>query len=219
MEYVKFKNGEEPLPIGKIIGVGRNYAAHAKELGNEVPDEFPLIFMKNVSGLLHSGGEIIHPTYSTELHHEVELVLVIGKDIKDADNESAEDAIYGYGVGFDMTLRDLQFSLKKKGEPWTLAKCFDGAAVISDFITKNEYKLKGNEAISLKVNGETRQNSTLDKMLFDSISIIKFLSSKMKLEKGDLIFTGTPEGVGKVVKGDLLEGEIENIASLKATIG
>ncbi len=217
MKYLKFKNSNERVPIGKIVCVGRNYAEHAKELGNEIP-EFPLIFLKPASNVIFSGEDVIHPDYSNNLHYEVELVLYIDKDVKNADDKSAEDSIGGYTIGLDMTLRDLQFELKKKGEPWTLAKCFDTAAVLSEVVLKIDYKLKGDENINLSVNGTVKQNSDLSKMIFSPVEIIKYISARMKLEKGDLIFTGTPEGVGRVVPSDRIEGSIENIAKISTQI-
>ena len=217
MKYLKFKNSEEKIPIGKMVCVGRNYAAHAKELGNDVP-EFPIIFLKPASNVIFSGDPIVHPSYSNELHHEVELVLYIGEQAKNANNEQAENAIQGYAVGLDMTLRDLQFEFKKKGEPWTLAKCFDTAAVLSDIILKKDYSLRGDENISLSVNGTTKQNSSIKNMIFSPAEIVKYISARMTLEKGDLIFTGTPEGVSKVVPGDGIEAELENIGRISAQV-
>lgn len=217
MKYLKIKNSNEKVPIGKLVCVGRNYAAHAKELGNDIP-EFPLIFLKPASNVIFSGESVIHPSYSNELHHEVELVLYIGEDVKNADDNSAKQAIYGYAVGLDMTLRDLQSEFKKKGEPWTLAKCFDTAAVLSDVILKSDYLLKGDENISLSVNGIIKQNSKLSSMIFSPTEIVKYISAKMKLEKGDLIFTGTPEGVGRVLPGDHIEASIQNIESILTQI-
>jgi 5-carboxymethyl-2-hydroxymuconate isomerase len=217
MKKITFKNSGKEAEIGKILCVGRNYLKHAEELGNEVP-EFPLIFMKPASVIIESGEKIVHPEYSNEMHHEIELVLYIGEKIKNAEPEAARKAIHGYGVGLDMTLRDVQSGLKKKGHPWTLAKVFDGSGVLSEFVTPEEYELTGKEKISLSVDGEMRQNSTLNKMIFSSVEIIKYLSTKMTLEPGDLIFTGTPEGVSKVIKGNKLYGEIENIGSLETEI-
>ena len=215
MKSIKLNN--EKVNIGKIVCVGRNYVAHAKELGNEVP-EFPLIFLKPPSVLIRSGENILHPDYSNEMHHEVELVLLIGKKVKNADSIEAESAIAGYAVGLDMTLRDIQTELKGKGHPWTLAKVFDTSAVVSEFILTENYKLNGAEKITLSVNGELRQNSNLDKMIFSPVEIVKFISTKMTLEEGDLIFTGTPKGVGKVNRGDNIEAEIENIGKLTTTV-
>ena len=213
MKYLKFKNSGEQEAIGKIVCVGRNYAAHAKELGNDVP-EFPIIFLKPASNVIFSGDSVLHPSYSKNLHHEVELVLYIGEDVKNATNEEAEKAIHGYTIGLDMTLRDLQNQFREKGDPWTLAKCFDTAAVLTDVFLKKDYSLKGNENISLSVNGTLRQNSSISNMIFSPVEIVKYISARMILEKGDLIFTGTPEGVGRVVPGDKIEAHLENIGSI-----
>ncbi|MEE9430169.1 MAG: fumarylacetoacetate hydrolase family protein [Melioribacteraceae bacterium] len=213
MKSISINNRIEKIQVGKIVCVGRNYVAHAKEMGNEVP-KFPIIFLKTASNLVFNGDDIVHPTYSNDMHHEVELVLLIGETIKNANDDEAKNAIYGYAVGLDMTLRDIQLELRAKGQPWTLAKCFDTSAVVSDFILTSDYKFKGNEKIELYVNDELRQNSSLDKMIFSPIEIIKFISSKMTLEKGDLIYTGTPAGVGKVVKGDRITCQISEIGSL-----
>lgn len=217
MKIAKIKNSTKEFEIGKIVCVGRNYAEHAKELGNEVP-EFPLVFLKPSSALISSGRNIVHPDYSNDLHHEVELVLLIDKNIRDVSLEEAEDSIAGYAVGLDMTLRDIQNELKKKGHPWTLAKCFDTSAVVSPIILKSDYLLKGNERIILEVNGDIRQNSTIDKMIFSPAEIVKYISSKITLEKGDLIYTGTPEGVGKVNRGDTIKAYIENIGELTTQV-
>ena len=217
MKYLKFKNSEEKIPIGKMVCVGRNYAAHAKELGNDVP-EFPIIFLKPASNVIFSGESVVHPSYSNDLQHEVELVLYIGEDVKNADDASAEKAIHGYMIGLDMTLRDLQNEYRKKGDPWTLAKCFDTAAVLTDVVLKKDYRLRGDEKISLSVNGKERQNSSIKNMLFSPADIVKFISARLTLEKGDLIFTGTPEGVGRVVPGDKIDASLENIGTIKTQI-
>ncbi len=214
MKSIKIKNTAKEFPINKIVCVGRNYAEHAKELGNEIPEK-PVIFLKPASSVIFSGDKIIYPNFSNEMHHEVELVLLIGKTIKDADKKIAEQAIVGYGVGLDMTLRDIQSELKKKGHPWTIAKCFDTSAVLSEFISKQDYNLTLEEEISLHVNGAIRQKEKLNKMIFNPIEIIEYISSLMILEEGDLVFTGTPAGVSKVEKGDKLFAEIKGIASFK----
>jgi 5-carboxymethyl-2-hydroxymuconate isomerase len=217
MNKIRIKNSKQEFTVGKIVCVGRNYAEHSKELGNEVPEK-PVVFLKPASALIHSGEKIIHPTFSKDMHHEVELVLLIGKKVKDANKTEAEDAIIGYGVGLDMTLRDIQNELKKKGHPWTIAKCFDTSAVVSDFILKSDYKLTLNEEISLSVNGQIRQKEKLNKMLFRPADIVEYISSLMKLEEGDLVYTGTPAGVGKVEVGDRLVGEIQNISKLEVSV-
>lgn len=217
MKNVKIKNSDIEFTVGKIVCVGRNYAEHAKELGNEIP-KFPIIFLKPPSTLVYNGDTIVHPNYSNELHHEVELVLLIGKEVKNASLEEAENSIIGYGVGLDMTLRDLQNEFRKEGTPWTLAKSFDTCAVISDFVSKEDYKINGTENIQLTVNGNIQQNSKINKMIFSPKEIVSFISERMTLEPGDLIYTGTPEGVSKVERGDVLKSSIENIAQLENKI-
>lgn len=217
MKQVKIKNSEEAYPIGKIVCVGRNYVEHAKELGNEVPEK-PVIFLKPTSAVIFSGDKIIHPSFSQDMHHETELVLLIGKTVKNADEKEAEEAIIAYGVGLDMTLRDIQTGLKKKGHPWTIAKGFDTSAVLSEFIHKRDYTLTLNEEIILKVNNTERQHAKLNKMIFTPVQIIEYISSLMTLEEGDLVYTGTPAGVNKAVKGDKLHAEITGIASLDCEV-
>jgi 2-keto-4-pentenoate hydratase/2-oxohepta-3-ene-1,7-dioic acid hydratase in catechol pathway len=217
MKFITIKNSTEKIPVGKVVCVGRNYAEHAYELGNEIPEK-PVVFLKPNSAIIYSGEKILYPKFSEDMHHEVELVLLIGKNIKDVTGRIAEDSIAGYGVGLDMTLRDIQGELKKKGHPWTIAKGFDTSAVISDFILKKDYKLTLNETISLSVNGTVRQKAKLNTMIFNPLKIVEYISSLMTLEEGDLIFTGTPAGVGKIVKGDKLFAEIEGIASLNCEV-
>ncbi len=217
MSSVFLKDKNENIKVNKIVCVGRNYAKHAEELGNEVPD-FPIIFLKPSSVLIHSGEPVFHPDYSDNMHYETELVLLIGEYIKNGNDEAAKRAIAGYGVGLDMTLRDIQNECREKGEPWTLAKVFDGSAVISDFVSSENYNLTLEETITLKHNGTVKQNSALKNMVFKPEEIVKYISSKMTLEKGDLIFTGTPEGVGKVERGDTLLGEINNIGKVETII-
>lgn len=215
MKEIKL-SGENFL-VGKIVCVGRNYAEHAKELGNVVP-EFPIIFLKPSSAIIFSGENIIHPANTNDLQHEAELVLLIGQDIKNAGIKEAEDAIAGYAVGLDMTMRDVQAEAIRTGHPWTVSKCFDTSAVLSDFISKKDYQLKLNETITLKVNGSIRQNCGLDKMIFSPVELVKDISSLLTLEKGDLIFTGTPAGVSKVISGDKIEAEITNIGKLDTIV-
>lgn len=217
MKTVRIKNSGQEFAVSKIICVGRNYAEHAKELGNEIPEK-PVIFLKPAFALIHSGDKIIHPPFSKNMHHEIELVLLIGKTVKNANKTEAEDAIKGYGVGLDMTLRDIQNELRKEGNPWTIAKCFDTSAVVSDFVFKSEYRLTLDEEISLSVNGQIRQKEKLNKMLFSPVEIVEYISSLMTLEEGDLVYTGTPAGVGKVERGDKLEGKIINVASLSTEV-
>ncbi|QQS35816.1 MAG: fumarylacetoacetate hydrolase family protein [Ignavibacteriales bacterium] len=217
MKSVKIKNSDKEFFVGKIVCVGRNYAEHAKELGNEVPEK-PVIFLKPVSSMIYSGEKIIHPDFSTDMHHEVELVLLIGETIKDASLIEAEKVIAGYGVGLDMTLRDIQNELKKKSHPWTIAKCFDTSAAVSEFILSSEHHLTLDEEISLTVNGAIKQKEKLNKMIFKPGEIVQYISSLMTLEKGDLIFTGTPAGVSKVNRGDKLKAKLEKMIELQTEV-
>lgn len=202
-KVISIKNSEQQIPINKIVCVGRNYFEHIHELGNEIPER-PVVFLKPNSAVIYSGDEIIYPDYSNDMHHEVELLLLIGKTIKNASFEEAEDSIIGYGLGLDMTLRDVQDELKKRGHPWEKAKCFDTSAVLSEFILKNDYQLSLEEELLLKVNDEIRQKDKLQKMIFKPAEIVEYLSSILTLEYGDIIFTGTPQGVSKVNRGDKL---------------
>lgn len=217
MNKIRIKNSSQEFTVGKIVCVGRNYAEHAKELGNEIPEK-PVVFIKPASAIVYSGDKIIYPSCSKDMHHEVELVLLIGETIKNANINEAEDAIVGYGVGLDMTLRDVQNELKKKGHPWTIAKCFDTSAVVSEFVLKSNYRLMLDEEISLSVNGQLRQKEKLSKMLFKPAEIVEYLSSLMTLEEGDLVFTGTPAGVGKVEVGDRLLGKIDGVGELEVEV-
>lgn len=217
MKTVKIKNSSKEFGVGKIVCVGRNYVEHAQELGNEVPEK-PIVFLKPSSAVIYSGDCIRYPSFSEDMHHEVELVLLIGNNVKDAAIEEAEDAIAGYGVGLDMTLRDVQTKLKSKGHPWTIAKCFDTSAVLSKFVLKENLPLSLNEEIVLTVNGEERQRDKLSKMIFKPAEIIQYLSSLITLEEGDLIFTGTPKGVGKVNKGDEIKAGITGVAELTVIV-
>ena len=217
MNEITPKGSEKKYIIGKLVCVGRNYAKHAAELGNDIPKE-PMLFLKTSSCVIFSEESVTHPTYSNDLHYEIELILLIGNTIKNANDAEAEEAIIAYGVGLDMTLRDLQNELKAKGSPWTTAKVFDSSAVLGDFISSDNYRLNGDERIWLSVNDDMKQNSFLKNMLFDSTTLVKYISSRMTLEPGDLIFTGTPEGVGRVVHGDKLEGGIQNIGGVKTVI-
>ncbi|MGA7837246.1 MAG: fumarylacetoacetate hydrolase family protein [Ignavibacteriaceae bacterium] len=217
MRAITIKDSNKKINVGKIVCVGRNYAEHAQELGNEIPEK-PVVFLKPASALIYSGDSIIYPPFSEEMHHEAELVLLIGKTIKDADKTESANAIIGYGVGLDMTLRDIQSNLKKKGHPWTIAKGFDTSAVISDFVSTDDFKLTLDEEIILSVNNNVRQKAKLKKMIFSPVYIVSYISSLMTLEEGDLIYTGTPAGVGLVAKGDKIHAEITGLATLDCSV-
>lgn len=192
----------------KIICIGRNYAEHAKELGNEVP-ESPVIFMKPDTAILKKGSDFYLPEFSDDIHYELEVVLKISKAGKYIQPENASKHFEEIGLGIDFTARDLQTKLKEKGLPWELAKGFDGSAVISDFFPKKDFDLK-NLNFSLIKNKETVQQGNTSLMIFSPEEIIVFVSQYFTLRVGDLIFTGTPKGVGKVKENDMLSAFLED---------
>lgn len=192
----------------KIICIGRNYAAHIEELNNERPSE-PVIFTKPDTALLRNNAPFYHPEYSQDIHHEVEIVLKICKEGKAVQEKFAHKYYNEIALGIDFTARDLQSKAKEKGLPWALAKGFNGSAPISDFVTKSTFQDINNLSFGLKKNGEWVQKGNTQLMLFRFDYIISYISQFITLRKGDLIFTGTPEGVGKVNIGDKLEGFIE----------
>ncbi len=192
----------------KIICVGRNYGEHAKELGNEIPED-PVIFMKPDTALLKKGSDFYIPEFSDDIHYELEVVLKISKGGKYIQKENASKHYDEIGLGIDFTARDLQSKLKGKGLPWELAKGFDGSAVVSDFVSKDNYDLE-NLNFSLIKNNEKVQDGNTREMIFSPEDIIAFASQYFTLRVGDLIFTGTPKGVGKVSENDLLEAYLED---------
>ncbi|WP_300669276.1 fumarylacetoacetate hydrolase family protein [Soonwooa sp.] len=192
----------------KIICIGRNYSEHAKELGNEVPEN-PVIFIKPDTAVLKKDSDFYIPEFSQDVHYELEVIVKISKGGKYIQKENANKHYDEIGLGIDFTARDLQSELKAKGLPWELAKGFDGSAVITDFVNKNDYNLSSLN-FSLTKNGEKVQNGNTADMIFDIDSIIAFASQYFTLRVGDLIFTGTPKGVGKVEENDILEGFLED---------
>lgn len=188
----------------KIICVGRNYADHAKELKNDVPQE-PVIFLKPDTALLKDSKPFYLPDHLGEIHHELELVLRICKNGKHISEKFAPDYYDQIGLGIDFTARELQSTLKSKGLPWELAKAFDHSAVLGDLRPKAAYQLD-NIRLQLNINGETRQQGHTADMLFGFNKLISFISRYFSLRQGDLIYTGTPAGVGPVKIGDRLEG-------------
>lgn len=217
MKNLEFKNQENKVVAGNIFCVGKNYADHAKEMGGNVPEE-PVIFLKATSNLAFNNTEIECPAHSSELHYEGELVLYISKEIRNVSLEEAEKAIGGYAVGLDMTLRDLQRELVKKSLPWTLSKSFDNAAVLSPIIMKDEYKITGEEQLVLKQNGEIKQDAKINQMIFNPAVVVKYISDRLTLSEGDIIYTGTPAGIGKVSSGDKICVSITNIGELNISI-
>lgn len=201
----------------KIICVGRNYAAHAKELGNDIPDE-PVIFMKPKSALLQSHTPFYYPEFTNELHYECELVLRISKNGKYIQERHAANYYNGVTVGIDFTARDLQNDLAAKGLPWEKAKAFDNSAAVGKFIDITPAFNKKNINFSFYKNKELVQQANCNQMIFNFESIISHISNYFSLNIGDLVFTGTPAGVGECVVGDELEGFIESELLLKMEV-
>lgn len=193
----------------KIVAIGRNYADHIAELKNEVPDE-PVIFFKPDTAVLRNNEPFYYPEYTNDVHHEVELILRISREGKNIDPKFAHKYYDAIGLGIDFTARDLQAKAKAKGLPWTLAKGFNGSAPISEFMPLSEFPDLQNINFWLDVNGETRQQGNSKMMMNSFDDIIAYISKFITLKKGDVIFTGTPEGVGPVKIGDRLEGYVED---------
>lgn len=205
------------LPIGKILCIGRNYTDHIKELGNATP-EAPVIFIKPASSVIGEGERIVIPSYSSDCHHEVELALLIGRKGKDIPVDRAMESIAGYGVGIDLTLRDVQSELKKKGLPWEIAKGFDTSCPLSAFVEASGVADPQNLRIRMTVNGEVRQDGNTSMMIHRIPAIISHMSGRFTLEPGDVILTGTPAGVGRIVSGDQLTAEIPGVATLRVAV-
>lgn len=199
----------------KFICVGRNYVAHAQEMGADVP-ETPVLFMKPEQAYLPSGSVFYLPDFSNEIHYEVELLIKICKSGKNISLPNAKNHYQEIGLGIDFTARDLQRKLKKEKKPWEIAKAFDHSALVGNFIPKNE----SNEPInfSLELNQKTVQKGNSHQMIFDFDTIISYASQFFALEQGDIIFTGTPQGVGKITAGDELIGVLNNQINLKTQI-
>lgn len=201
----------------KIFCIGRNYAQHAKELNNPVPEN-PVVFMKAPNALLKPGQKFYLPDFSKDVHFEGELVLKIGKNGKSIQEKFAHKYIQSYSLGIDFTARDLQKSLKEKGLPWELAKSFDGAAAIGKFKTFKDLKTINNSPFQIFKNEAQVQEGSANEMLFSIPKIISFISKYFTLQQGDLIYTGTPAGVGPVKIGDKLRGQFQGETILNVDI-
>jgi acylpyruvate hydrolase len=197
----------------KIFAIGRNYAEHIKELNNERPEE-PVIFTKPDTAILKNNEPFYYPSFSKDIHYEVEILLKIDKEGKNIEQKFAHKYYQEIGIGVDFTARDLQQKAKEKGLPWDIAKGFNGSAPISEFIPLASIKDLHNLNFSLKVNGEFKQQGNTSLMIFTFDYIISYLSKFFTLKKGDIIFTGTPKGVGPVKTGDRLEAFIEDMPML-----
>ena len=219
IQSIPVQGEDAKYPINRIFCVGRNYAAHAAEMGVEVDREAPFYFTKSPSANLASGETLPYPPGTDNFHYEMELVLVIGKPVFRVPVEEASKAIYAYGCGLDMTRRDLQILSRNKKRPWMLGKDVEGSCVLAPLTRAEDFGPIGRQRIHLELNGEQRQDSTLDLLIHKVPEMIAHLSRFYRLGAGDIILTGTPEGVGPVQPGDRLTGGIDGLAPIALDIG
>jgi len=209
------------FPVRRVYCVGRNYAEHAREMGFTGRED-PFFFCKPADALLYvpegETGELPYPPRSSDLHYEIELVAALGSGGRDLSVEQAADCIYGYAVGLDMTRRDLQGEAKKQGRPWEVGKAFDHSAPIGPIYPVQRIGRLEQGAITLAVNDETRQKGDVSQMIWKTAEAISYLSGLFELKAGDLVFTGTPEGVGAVVPGDLMAGAVQGVGGLRVKV-
>jgi fumarylpyruvate hydrolase len=204
----------KPYPVGRIYCVGRNYAEHAREMGHDPEREPPFFFMKPADAVVQNGATLPYPQMTRDLHHEIELVVAIGEGGAEIPEAKALDHVFGYGVGLDMTRRDLQGEAKKMGRPWEMGKAFDHSAPCTLLKPVAMVGHPATGAIWLKVNGETKQKGDLAEMIWNVPEMISYLSRLITLRPGDLIYSGTPAGVGPVRRGDKLEGHVDGVGDL-----
>jgi fumarylpyruvate hydrolase len=215
---VEIAGSDARFPVHRIYCVGRNYAKHAREMGMDPDREPPFFFSKPADAIVANGTPVPYPPRTSNLHHEIELVVAIGTGGRDIPLDSALAHVYGYAVGLDLTRRDLQFAARDQGRPWDVSKGFDHSAPVSAIRPAAEMGHPEQGAIWLEVNGEARQRANLSEMIWSVPEIVAELSTYYELRPGDLIFTGTPEGVGPVTRGDSLVGGIDGLETLRITI-
>ncbi|HSW25575.1 MAG TPA: fumarylacetoacetate hydrolase family protein, partial [Burkholderiaceae bacterium] len=205
------------FPVGRIYCVGRNYADHAREMGHDPDREPPFFFMKAANSIVQNNSTIAYPVGTKDVHHEIEMVVAIGKDGKNIAVDKALDHVWGHGVGLDMTRRDIQGEAKKLGRPWEMGKSFDESAPVTALRPASEIGHPAKGAITLKVNGQLKQQGDLAMQIWDVPEQIAYLSNLITLQPGDLIFSGTPAGVGPIKPGDKLEGHVDGVGDLTVT--
>jgi fumarylpyruvate hydrolase len=213
-------NGENRLfPVNRVFCVGRNYADHAKEMGVEVDRESPFYFLKPASAIVPTGATIAYPPGTSNYHYEMEFVIAIGAPAFRILEADALSVIYGYACGLDMTRRDLQLDARAKGRPWDLGKAFEQSAIIASITKAASFAAIGPQRIMLKQNEAVKQDAKLSDLVWSIPELVSHLSRYYHLAPGDLIYTGTPAGVGAVKPGDTLHGEIDGLDSITLTIG
>ena len=213
------RGSDKLFPVHRIYCVGRNYAEHAIEMGHDPSREAPFFFQKNPDTLVPSGGTFPYPDASKDVHHELEMVVALKSGGKDIAQDKALSHVFGYAVGLDMTRRDLQGEAKKLGRPWEVGKAFESAAPCSEIVPAAAIGHPAQGAVWLEVNGEPRQKGDLNQLIWKVPEMIAYLSGLFELRAGDLIFSGTPAGVGPVKRGDVLHGGVDGVGELKVTVG
>jgi fumarylpyruvate hydrolase len=211
------KGSDLRFPVGRIYCVGRNYAEHAREMGHDPNREPPFFFMKAANSVVPNNSTIGYPVGTKDVHHEIEMVVALARGGKNIPVEKALECVWGYGVGLDMTRRDIQGEAKKMGRPWEMGKSFDESAPISELRPASEIGHPAKGKIWLKVNGQLKQEGDLAQQIWSVPEQIAYLSNLITLQPGDLIFSGTPAGVGPVKGGDVLEGHVDGVGDLKVT--
>lgn len=209
---------DDHFPVHRIYCVGRNFADHAVEMGHDPNKEPPFFFQKNPDTLVPHGATIAYPKMSQDVHHEVELVVALKAGGEDIPLERALDCVFGYAVGLDLTRRDLQGEAKKLGRPWEVGKAFEEAAPCSALVPAATIGHPDAGRIFLKINGAVKQDGNLNQMIWKVPEMIATLSTLFRLAPGDLIFAGTPAGVGPISKGDVLEGGVEGVGEIRLTV-
>jgi fumarylpyruvate hydrolase len=212
------RGSDQRFAVHRIYCVGRNYAEHAVEMGHDPTRELPFFFQKNADSIVTDGGDFPYPTRSSDVHHELEMVVAIGRGGRDIPAAAALDHVYGYAVGLDMTRRDLQGEAKKLGRPWEVGKAFEHAAPCSAVLPASDIGHPRKGAVWLKVNGALRQDGDLAQMIWTVPEIIAHLSGLFELRSGDLIYSGTPAGVGAVKRGDILNGGVDGVGEITVRV-
>jgi fumarylpyruvate hydrolase len=208
----------ERFPVRRVFCIGRNYADHAREMGASIDKANPMFFTKPGDALVTDGADVPYPSVTQDLHHEVEMVVALGSGGSDLSIEQAAATVWGYGVGLDLTRRDLQAQAKAKGSPWDVAKAFDHSAPVSALVPAADVTLDAATRISLEVNGEVRQQATLGDMVLDVPEILAALSTLFEVKAGDIVYTGTPAGVAALVRGDRFRATLEGVATLEGRV-
>lgn len=206
------------FPVHRVYCVGRNYAAHTIEMGGDPNREAPFFFQKNPDNVVLNGGDFPYPARSRNVHFEIEMVVALSRGGRDIPLDTAMEHVFGYAVGLDMTRRDLQDECKKAGRPWEIGKAFEHSAPMTAIVPASKIGHPTDGAVWLKVNGELRQQGDLNHMIWKVPEMISYLSGLFELQPGDLIMSGTPSGVGAIVKGDVMEGYVEGVGTLKTKV-